>query len=174
MNTRTEPIKLVRMMGAIFIIAGTGILIWHILILVNALNSANWPTAPGKIISSEVVSRRDQDSTTMYYAEVKYSYAVEQRTYTGNRVSFVNFGTNHSRDARHIVGRFPAGVKVSVRYNPDEPSESVLESRVSWLVYLFMGVGVAFTGFGILLCGLKGVSRGSPSRTFPEDIATLQ
>ena len=150
--------KAIKIMGAAFIIAGVVMLIIGGILLSKALDSADWPTAPGRIISSKVGSReetRDSSSgsrrVTMYFADVRYSYNVEGAGCTSERVSFGEPDSNTSGPARSIVNAYPAGKEVLVHYNPDKPSEAALQAGAKWTAYLLPGMGILFLVVGALV-----------------------
>ena len=56
---------------------------------------------------------------------VKYRYTVAGKTYSGNRY---RFGEIYSSDGigYQIVAEHPAGKRVTVYYNPDDPADALL------------------------------------------------
>lgn len=59
---------------------------------------------------------------------VLYTYCVGEATFRGNRVNDeARRRGRRGRDAESTVARYPAGASVVVYYDPDNPSESILE-----------------------------------------------
>ena len=59
---------------------------------------------------------------------VLYTYCVGETTFRGNRVNDeARRRGRRGRDAESTVARYPAGASVVVYYDPDNPSESILE-----------------------------------------------
>ncbi|MBS0263661.1 MAG: DUF3592 domain-containing protein [Planctomycetes bacterium] len=102
--------------------------------------SRNWPTTPGHITASSVsfTSRQDRieiDSRTpgetrtvtreTFFADIQYEYEVNSRSWTGNRVTIADVGCN-SDDAHALAAQYPVGKSVSVYYDPQDPTSSVL------------------------------------------------
>lgn len=59
---------------------------------------------------------------------VLYTYCVGDTTFRGSRVEAEGRRLGRrSRDAESTVARYPAGASVVVYYDPDNPSESILE-----------------------------------------------
>lgn len=95
----------------------------------------NWPSAPGTIVSSEVEARtikvleRNRESGIRFkernFANIVYEYNVDGEIYSNNRVAIGvdrgNFGVAKT------VARYPAGRRVTVYYNPNQRTDSVLE-----------------------------------------------
>jgi hypothetical protein len=48
--------------------------------------SKSWPTAPGVITSSDI-HQSESDGTTMYSAEISYAFIVEDKQFSGNRIT---------------------------------------------------------------------------------------
>ena len=149
---RAEPTKVLKLIGFVSLVVGIGAFGWGTVLAISAIGSANWPTAPGRIITSKAVTENSADSSdTMYHADIRYSYIVEGVTYTGNRVRFGEFSTNDRDYVWRTVKRYPVAKEVSVHYNPQEAGKSVLETGINWMVYSLLGGGLAFGTAGVLL-----------------------
>jgi hypothetical protein len=119
--------------------------------------SLTWPTCTGAITESYVQKFRDKDRNENYMPRVKFAYQVDGRDHKSERVAWG--GTPYSRlptEANARVARYPAGAAVPVSYNPQKPSEAVLEpaatgglSTMTWLWVGMAVIGVVFfaTGF---------------------------
>ena len=114
----------------------------------------SWPTVEGQITKSEVKRERaigDTDEEVQYNAVVKYSFTVDGRSYSGDRVAFGLGTSNRSSDARRIIDRYPAGQAVEIHYSPIDPSDAVLETNVGGFAIITLVVGPI-----ILLAGVIG------------------
>ncbi len=87
-----------------------------------------WPSAPGSIVESELRSRR-RGSRRIYYPHIVYQYNVMGQTYTGKRIS--PGPESGSSQARELVTKYPPGAPVKVYYDPQNPSDAVLETDLS-------------------------------------------
>lgn len=87
--------------------------------------SADWPSTKGVIDSSTV--ERKLGIKQKWQANVLYSYRVDGRAYSNNRLRFADT----TGSAKHLqeawVERYPAGAQVDVYYDPNDMSNSVLE-----------------------------------------------
>lgn len=128
---------------------------FHFRTVRKASMAAGWPTAPATIQASSVRENietdAEGDTETAYYPNVHYSYAVDGQTYTGDRIEFggkPRFARLSAAEA--VCDRYPHGATVPVRYNPDQPGESVLESKAPSLATpgVFTVVVVLFTLIG--------------------------
>lgn len=108
----------------------------------TAAASRNWPAVQGRVVSSEVVvaSQTSGGGTrrTSYRALIKYSYQVGTARFESVRVSFMGWGSSagtmqrsDKSAARSDANRYPRGAEVKVFYNPQDPSEAVLEPGAS-------------------------------------------
>ena len=62
-----------------------------------------------------------------YGFNISYSYSVEGKAYTGNRVLFGSSWRPYKSFSEAYIRKYPVGYNVSVFYKSDEPSFAVLE-----------------------------------------------
>ncbi len=93
----------------------------------EAKTSESWPSIPGVITHSEVDQLID-DGTTMYGAQINYEFTVENKLYTGNRITLNSEGikTSSLREVKKELQDYPLGAKVIVYYDPEIPNNAVL------------------------------------------------
>jgi uncharacterized SAM-binding protein YcdF (DUF218 family) len=94
--------------------------------------SLQWPAAPAVITVSDVrqSTSTDEDGHTSYsyYPRVEYTYEVAGETRTSKQVAFGGVrGYNSPDRVRQDLEKYPAGAAVTAYYNPEKPSEAVLE-----------------------------------------------
>lgn len=108
---------------------------------------SQWPTTMGNVNASYLDARTSSESGTTNYPVVEYSYQVGGQNYQGRKIApgMEVGGTG----AGKVVARYPAGAQVMVFYNPQNPSEAVLERNApaQWLMWLLLIV------FDCALCG---------------------
>src|SRR5215216_1300350 len=108
---------------------------------------SQWPSTMGTVMMSRIEQRSTSDGYTDYPV-VQYSYQVSGQPYQGTKLApGPEVG---GTGARKVVGRYPAGAQVMVFYNPQNPSEAVLERKApaQWLMWLLLVV------FDCALCGV--------------------
>ena len=133
-------------------VAGFG---WaHFRAVGKARAAETWPTATGRVLSSEVVEEESTDregaTSTWYNPVVTYSYAAGGRELTGRRIRFGNYRFASRSKAQAALAPYPVGASPAVRYNPEKPDECVLETKKPGPIYLIMALaGLLFIGFGI-------------------------
>ena len=88
--------------------------------------SIDWPEAQGTVVTSRVV---------WAHVEVMYEYSISSGRFTGKYKMNLPPGppdrygrtaTRMNEEARGDIGEFPPGANVVIRYNPQEPNQSVL------------------------------------------------
>jgi hypothetical protein len=135
-----------------------------IFILIAVINvkrakaSLIWPSAQGRITSSQVVKTSARYGYS-YKPEVEYEYSVAGRTYSGKRIAFGPAGSSNEARERALAASYQVGAPVEVFYNSARPSSAILERRMaSSNVKLFI-VGIALILFGFALPLLVGFGR---------------
>jgi len=114
----------------------------------RAYDSTSWPTVPGTIQQAEVDRHVDFDGPS-YRADIAYAYNVAGREHIGNRVAYGDYGFILPGHARKIVARYPAGMQVTVHYQPDAPDLAVLEPGITWSTYLLPLSAILMLIFGL-------------------------
>jgi hypothetical protein len=85
----------------------------------------------------------------VYYPEVTYEYQVDGTTYTSSKINVIMFGSDISY-AQGVLNRYPIGSTVDVHYNPDNPSDAVLETQVDIITYGPLIIGIVFISIVVL------------------------
>ena len=127
-------------------LATVGVGVW---LLIRSLRTEHWPVTNGIIQSAEMKSHEGSKGGRTYSPEVTYSYRVAGASYTGDKVAIGQMSSS-SEYAQGILNRYPVGKKVSVHYSPGDPSDAVLETGIHGGIWICLGVGTAFTLFGIM------------------------
>jgi hypothetical protein len=135
--------------GAFFALIGICIFYSGIRDLIRAKASVDWPTSPGKVLSSSVKHERDSDGVT-YYAKVVYEFNVNNTTYSGKRIAYGDGGTSDPSHAQKIVNQYPQDKNVTVHYMPSNPKECLLEVGVKGQAYCTPTFGLFFFTFGLI------------------------
>jgi hypothetical protein len=127
--------------------------------ILQGLKSRNWPTAAGTVQDARIQMHQSTDEegdvTTTYEAFVQYRYSVSGREYQGMRRTFSDVRTSSRSRTEKILERYPPGGSVTVYYDPEDPSASVLEPGVGAMSYILLLLVLAFLVFGVV--GLLGI-----------------
>jgi hypothetical protein len=142
------PILFANVCGGIFVLAllglGAYLIFFSLRSKKKAEDSQGWPSTNGTIVSAEVKRsvNRDEDGheSYAYYPAVEYTYQCAGQTFTGKRLSFGGLVAQKNPAAvQTALQKYPAGGAVTVYYNPDNPSEAVLERQaggVKWALVI--------------------------------------
>lgn len=115
----------------------------------KAQQSQSWPVAKGIITQTDIRTQED-DETVRYVPVVHYTYEVAGLVYEGKRVAFgsdVEFGSRQK--AAEYLAAYPLDTEVSVYYNPEKPSEAVLQ-QVARKTTVGLVIGIVM--LAVMLC----------------------
>lgn len=156
------------------LVVGGGFLAWGLMSRRKA-NEAGaqarlWPLAPGVIIAAQVAAGRVegaaiitgkiQDRGRAYYEPtLRYRYNVGPDQYEGTRLRFGWLTCQTQAAAERILAAYPVGRQLPVRFDPNDPANSVLEVEAAnsnaLVAIIFGGIALAF-GLLMLVLALKG------------------
>ncbi|MBV6395014.1 MAG: hypothetical protein HFACDABA_00585 [Anaerolineales bacterium] len=91
-------------------------------------SAQSWSSTSGVVLSSSVKVRHSGRSRSDYPAVV-YQYEVNGKSYQSQRIKAGDkfMSVRIIGEAQATVARYPAGSRVTVFYDPNNPSESALE-----------------------------------------------
>ncbi len=107
-----------------------------------------------KIISSGVEATMHSQpgassSRSVYLPRITYEYEINGRKYQSARFSYFGAAYDTSEQAQRVSDRYPVGAVKSAYYNPDEPTEAVLNKSAPgpwweyfWFPAIFITVSV--------------------------------
>ena len=109
---------------------------------------STWSSTMGTVLMSTIEWRHSSESGSTAYPVVQYSYQVNGRGYQSMKIApGPELG---GTGAKKVVARYPAGAQVMVFYDPQNPSDAVLEKKApaQWFMWLMLGI------FDCTLCGV--------------------
>lgn len=109
---------------------------------------SQWPSTMGTVIASYLERRSSSEGGSTNYPVVQYSYQVNGQMFQSAKLApGPEMG---GTGAGKVVARYPAGAQVMVFYDPQKPSEAVLERKApaQWLMWLILVI------FDCALCGV--------------------
>ena len=95
--------------------------------IMQDLGTGDWRPVDGVVLSSSVTTGSEND---VYCLNVRYEYNVDGTTYQGDKVSFSS-EKNCNSWSKNADQDYPKGEEITVYYNPDNPSEAVLNNGLS-------------------------------------------
>ena len=160
------------MIGIVMLLVGFGIVLVFGGVGVYALYQTNrgrrladesrgWASTFGTIVESRLGQSTNfgQDGPTVsYYPIIKYEYSIGGQPFTGEKITFgLTETTARSAKAEQVLDTYPVDKQVTVYYDPNNPSDTVLERRAGggaagWVVgIVFLVAGLCF---GCLVLGI--------------------
>ncbi len=126
----------------VFVLVGLGCFAWTSVQALRSIRARRWATATATIRAHEIEEfkeKRDQ----LYEPDalkVRYLYEVDGRLYTSERLFFGDHRVK--ANAAYYAGYLAAGDHVTIHYDPKDPAESVIETRVHPALKRVIGVGI--------------------------------
>lgn len=127
-----------------------------------------WPETQGAIVSvtirSETLMAGNQGRTRElrerlreYYPSITYRWEVDGQGYTGSRYQL---GTTHEKykergEAVAAAVNYKNGEPIAVYYDPEDPSQAVLDKSASGAIFIPLPLGLLFAATGWL--GLRKI-----------------
>lgn len=130
-----------------------GILLGIILVTRRKVaQAANWQSVMGTVTYSSIEWRRGSKGQSVAYPVVHYTYQVMGQALQGSKV--MPGPEVGGTGAHKVVERYPAGAQVMVYYDPNNPSDAVLErSMPGYVKWLWVALIVT----DLFLCGMAVV-----------------
>jgi hypothetical protein len=161
--TYEVPSWVVKVVPAIFIVAGSACLAYGLRAAYTGYRATKWPHVQGRVVSAGV-EKLEGGKRTTWRPNVTYEYAVNRTEYSSNTIKPTRVALTIDEPARKVVSRYSVGSRVTVYYDPDDPAQSLLEPEVPWESYVFLMFGLVFAGLGVLgVYGLREVQHASTS-----------
>lgn len=135
-------------LGAVALTGGIGAIFLGVYLRARAVAQVqrSWPTTFGNVLDCKLIPRSSRSTRTgvsspRYRVKVRYSYQVDGRRFTGDRISSaMNKRVMGTVAAMELVDRFEKGKRVRVHYSPRDPAQSCLDPGLGDGSRLFAGV----------------------------------
>ena len=146
--------------SAVFALAfGGGGLYFGVLPLARTMSAAwevrSWQAVPAEVLSSQLTSNNDGDSTT-YAVQARYRYTAGGRIHESTRVGLDpaagsdNIGDWHQQWHARLSAARDRGQPVPVWVDPADPTRAVLDPHIRWAKAIFhLPFALVFTGVGL-------------------------
>jgi hypothetical protein len=114
----------------------------------------DWTTAQAEIVKAGATSRFQKGAGTQYQHSLNYRFSVGDHWFVGDRVSYGGPPPQWNSEAEARASLPTIGSKIQVRYDPRDPSDSVVHlirvSDSSDLVIRWVAGGIGAAG-GVLM-----------------------
>jgi uncharacterized protein DUF3592 len=132
---------------------GLGLLsLWLVLHLSSnfyfSIVSQHWPRATARVLSSGVYASGAGAGAT-FTPQVKYEFETAGKSYESTNIRYLLRTSYNAASAAEVQSSYPVGREVSVAYDPQDPSRSVLEPGVPQGMWTQALIPLFFFG----LCG---------------------
>ncbi len=127
-----------------------------------------WQPVQAQLESAGYETHHGEDSTT-YQAYARYRYSANGQTYRGDRVSLFsgndNIGSYQQDTGRRLQSMWQSGQTVTVYFDPEQPSNSIVDRDLRWgmigfrSIFFFVFGGV---GFGLLVFAIRAQAKKDP------------
>lgn len=119
--------------------------------LARARASCRWPTVAG-VVEADEVERRRGSMAVFYKLALRYRYEVGGTSYEGHRVQFGPARVTAKELIETLATKYPAGTKVDVHYDPNDPATAVIEpsgemaQQNRWRIWFFFAAPFVLSG----------------------------
>jgi hypothetical protein len=110
--------------GVIAIAIGVALYVLQFRQGLRANASKLWPTSSGTVIASSL--EKSPDGRWRYRAVLRYRYRVGGKEYLSDRI-FWGGNEGRQRHMESVIAAYPQGASVTVRYDPQNPAEAILD-----------------------------------------------
>jgi len=129
---------------------GVGLIIGGIFMACRARQTLRWPAANGVVTESEIKHIYTKNGGHRYKPIVRYKYEVNNSSFSGDRLRLFS-GTYLFPEK--VLEEYPKGIRVTVYYDPNDATKSVLLPGIGGSLG---AIGGMFVG-GIALIVIIGV-----------------
>lgn len=104
--------------------------------------SRYWLTERAKVIECEVEEKQD-DKHIWYVPKITFSYRIENRNITSNKISYKRFIYGEFKEAYNVISDLKPGDYIRIHVNPKNPNQAVFIPGTNWLNYLELVIFLA-------------------------------
>lgn len=154
--------------GALAILIGIFTLCMYGPDLLWGKGSRDWPSVQGVMVKS-TFEEKQLGSSVFFTPEFSYSYEVEGKTHTSERLQF-GFRRADTREmADELIAAYPEGAEVAVHYNPNRHGMATLRIGLFEAdhAYVGLGIGICILVFGFVMIWLSLPARKRKSTAEP-------
>lgn len=117
--------------------------------MVFTAKAESWPSVQGTVHAKNVWKRSGRGDSGDYIPTMRYYYELNGTAYSAERIRYDSMSAGTKDEALEMIAEYSVGMPTTVRYDPHNPSNAVLQ--VGSLSHGLTKVGI---GLGVFLAGL--------------------
>lgn len=124
-----------------------------------------WKTTNGKILSASIKKEESEPTESfhvvfLYSPDIKYRYEVDGSQHEGSKYQVLEWSTGDQNTVHEIISKYVEGESCKVYYNPQNPSQSVLNIETpQWDWYFLIGGIVGYLSLPPLIRKRRSLTR---------------
>ena len=154
---------MIKLFFAFLAVSGLAFALFGIYFITLGNKVGSWPSVEGQIVSVGIktqlpgstgpaYTKEQRDRLREYYPQIDYRWNINDIEYAGFRY---RLGETHEKydsrqEARAAAKKFKQGESISVYYDPEDPSQAVLDKTTTFSIYVPLIIGLLFLGTGAL------------------------
>lgn len=152
----------------VFLLLGVLFTLFGVYFIALGNESGSWPETQGTIVSVTIrtdsymagnaaLTPEQRERRRRYFPSITYRWEVDGQSYTGSRYQL---GTTHEKykerdEAVAAAAKYRNGAPIAVYYDPEDPSQAVLDKSASGAVWVPLPFGLLLAAMGWF--GLKKI-----------------
>jgi len=119
--------------------------------MIFSQTAKSWPTVQGTVHVKNVWTRHGRHGFKDYIPVVRYYYELNGAAYTSEKITHESMSASTKADAMKMLSPYFVGMPTTVHYNPQNPSDAVLQIDHPSRGLLKVGLGMLVLLLGLLL-----------------------
>ena len=148
-------------LGTVILVTGSALWIWNSRHSKHdgQVDADDWSMAGGKILAAHLGEHETRHSDShgthvdiTYEPVVEYIYTIDNAEYHGSKVFPGEDSDFGQAEAQEIIDRYPLNSYAPVRYDPENPSNSSLETHSPHVTHRLLIAAQSLIALGIGVC----------------------
>jgi hypothetical protein len=132
--------------GCFVTLASVFLVVIIVSMVIPTIGAQRWPSTQCTILTSKVEQHQGDDGPT-YSPEITFEWTVDGEKYQGGQYYIRTFSGSRSY-ADSVVDQYKVGSVAECFYDPDDPSNAVLNRDIGWITFLIPLIPIVFLVVG--------------------------
>lgn len=119
--------------------------------------TSNWETTDAQILKSEVGVIDDFNTDAPYYPHIVFRYTVNDQLYESDSYALFRINTSERSSVEEQIAPYPVESVAQIYYNPNDPTEAIIDRTINDSSYVLLGLGVASCAVPIIFGTVLGI-----------------